>query len=132
MSGKTNKLIIQEISKDYGEEAAEGTKVLSQGDDKFDGADEEFEEARVEENALDAGRAEESVARARSQRARNMARYVMGTVNDPKEEEEENNAEGNRKQPATNPVGEVTSGQKKPRQLHDQKGRGNWLGMQWG
>ena len=58
MSGKTNKLIIQEISKDYGEEAAEGTKVLSQGDDKFDGADEEFEEARVEENVFNAEHAE--------------------------------------------------------------------------
>ena len=105
MSRKTNKLIIQEISKDYGEEAAEGTKVLSQGDDKFDGADEEFEEARLEENALDAGRSEESVAKARSQRARTMARYVMGTVNDPTEEEEEKNAEGNCKQLETNPIG---------------------------
>ena len=44
-----------------------------------------------------------------------MSRYVMGTVNDPEEEEEEENAEGNCKQPAKNSVGEVTAGQKKPR-----------------
>ena len=47
MSGKTNKLICKESRKDYGEEAAEDTKVLSQGDNKFHGADDEFEEARA-------------------------------------------------------------------------------------
>ena len=34
-----------------------------------------------------------------------MAGYATGTSNKPKEEEEEENAEGNRKQPATNPIG---------------------------
>ena len=36
---KTNKLIIQEGKKDYGEEAAEDTKKTSQGNDEFDGGD---------------------------------------------------------------------------------------------
>ena len=45
MSEKTNKLISQEGKKDYGEEAAENTKETLQGDDEFDGGDEEFEEA---------------------------------------------------------------------------------------
>ena len=39
MIGKTNKLISQEGKKDYGEEAAEETKEISQGNDKFNGAD---------------------------------------------------------------------------------------------
>ena len=42
MSGKVNKLIIQESRKYYGEEAVAGTKSLSQGDKEFDGADDEF------------------------------------------------------------------------------------------
>ena len=104
MRGKSNKLISQENRKDYGEEAAEGTKALSQGDDKFDGADDEFEEARAEENAFDAAHAAERAARARSQRAKNMAGYATGTANEPEEEEEEENAEGNCKQLARNPV----------------------------
>ena len=57
MSGKPNKLISQESRKYYGKEAAEETKALSQGDDEFDGADDEFEEARAEENAFVASRA---------------------------------------------------------------------------
>ena len=65
MSGKTNKLISQESRKDYGEEAAEETKALSQGDNEFDRADDEFEEACTEENALYEARAEESATRAR-------------------------------------------------------------------
>ena len=36
MSAKTNKLIIQEGKKDYGEEAAEETKATLQGEDEFD------------------------------------------------------------------------------------------------
>ena len=79
MSGKTNKLISQESRKDYGKESVEETKALSWGDDEFDGADDEFEEARTEENAFDAARSEESAARARSHRARNMAVYTTGT-----------------------------------------------------
>ena len=41
MSAKTNKLTIQEGRKDYDEEAAEETKETLQGDDEFDGGDEE-------------------------------------------------------------------------------------------
>ena len=87
MSRETNKLVSQESRKDYCEESAEETKSLSQGDEKFDGADEEFEESRAEENAFDVARAEESTARARSQRARNMVGYATGTANEPEEEE---------------------------------------------
>ena len=105
MSEKKNNLISQKRRKDYGKEAAEETKALAQGDDKFDGADDEFEEARAEENAFDKTRAEESAARERSQRAMNMAGYATGTANDPEEEEEEENTEGNSKETATNPVG---------------------------
>ena len=36
-------LISQEGKKDYREEAVEETKALSQGDNEFDGADNEFE-----------------------------------------------------------------------------------------
>ena len=43
MSGKGNKLISQEIRKDYGKEAAEGTKALSQGNNEFNKTDNEFE-----------------------------------------------------------------------------------------
>ena len=51
------------------------------------------------------GWAEESVTRACSQRAGNLARYATGTANDPEEDEEEENTAGNRKQPERNPVG---------------------------
>ena len=78
---------------------------MSQGDEELYGADEEFEEARTEENAFDAERAEDIAARARSQRAGNMAGYVTGTANDPEEEEEEENTAGNCKQPERNPIG---------------------------
>ena len=104
MSGKTKKLISQEGRKDYGEESAEETKEISQGDEEFKG-DKTLEEARAEEIVFDRARTEESAARARLHRARNMAWYVMGTANDPKEDEEEKNSEGNRKQLATNPIG---------------------------
>ena len=40
MSARTNKLIIQEVKKDYGKEAAEDTKETSQDDDEFDWGDE--------------------------------------------------------------------------------------------
>ena len=89
MIGKTNKLVIQEGKRDYGKEEAEETKGISQGDDEFDGADKKFEEARAEEIAFDRARAEESVTRARSQRARNMDGYTTGTANDTEEEEED-------------------------------------------
>ena len=99
MSGKTNKFISQEGKKDYSEEAAKETKEISQVDDEFDGGDKKFEEAHAEEIAFSRARVEESVTRARSQRARSMAGYVTGTANDPEEEKEEENLEGNRKQP---------------------------------
>ena len=53
----------------------------------------------------DRARAEESAARAHSQRARNMAGYATETTNDPEEEEEEENLDRNCKQPATNTIG---------------------------
>ena len=46
-----------------------------------------------------------STARECSQKARYMAGYTMGIANNPGEEEEEENLEGNRKQPETNPIG---------------------------
>ena len=56
---KANKLIIQERSKDYTEEAEEGATALSQGYEEFDGADEKFEEAHPDENTFDAARRRE-------------------------------------------------------------------------
>ena len=105
MSAKTNKLIIQEGKKDYSKEAAEETKETSQGDDEFDWGDEESVEARAEEIAFDRARAEDITARARSHKARIMTGYKTGKATNPKEEEEEEILEGNRKQPATNPIG---------------------------
>ena len=52
MSVKTNKLIIQEGKKDYGEEAAEETKQTIQGNDEFNGEDKEFEAAHAEISRL--------------------------------------------------------------------------------
>ena len=94
MRGKKNKLTSQGRMKDYGEEAAKETKALSQGDNEFDGADNKFKEACAEENAFDTVRAEESATREHSWRARNMSGYATGTMNEPKEEEEEENADG--------------------------------------
>ena len=45
------------------------------------------------------------MARAHSQRAGDLSRYAMGTANDPDEDEEEENAAGNSKQPERNHVG---------------------------
>ena len=53
---------------------------------------------------FDRARAEESAARAHSHKARGMAGYKTGTENDRGEEEEEEDLEGNHKQPATNPI----------------------------
>ena len=47
----------QESREDYGDEAAEGATAISQGDDEFDRADDEFEESHAKENAFDAARA---------------------------------------------------------------------------
>ena len=89
MSVKTNNMISQEIRKDYSEEAAEDNKVLAQGNDEFDGVDNEFKESHAGENVFDRERAEERATRARSKRASKMAKYATGTANDTKEEEEE-------------------------------------------
>ena len=72
MSGKTNKLISKQGNKDYGEEVTEEIKEISQGDDEFDRGDDEFEEACAKQIAFDRARAEESAARAQSQRASRM------------------------------------------------------------
>ena len=64
MSGETNKIISQEDKKDYGEEAAEDTKEISQGNDEFYGGDNKFEKACAEDITFDRAGAEESVARA--------------------------------------------------------------------
>ena len=106
MRRKTNKLISREGKTVYVKEAVEENKEISQGNDEFDGADKEFEEACAEDFAFDRARTEESAARSRLQRARNMDRYATGTANDPEEEDEEENLEGNCKQLATNPIGE--------------------------
>ena len=79
MSAKPNKLIIQEGRKEYREEAAEETKETSQGNDKFNGGDEEFKEAHVEQIAFDRAHAEERATQARMQKARSMAGYKTGT-----------------------------------------------------
>ena len=50
------------------------------------------------------GWAKESAVRAHSQRAENLNGYATGMANEPEEDEEEENAAGNRKQPARNPV----------------------------
>ena len=105
MSGKTNRLLNEESRESNGDEAAEGAAAISQGGGEFIGADNEFEEARAEENVFDAACAEESAAWARSQRAGNLAGHATGTANEREEDEEEENAAGNRKQPARNPVG---------------------------
>ena len=63
-----------EIREDYGKEAAEDSKALSLGDD-------EFEEARAEENAFYPARTEESATRAHYQMARKMSGYATGTAN---------------------------------------------------
>ena len=105
MNEKTNKLISQKGKKEYVEETAEDTKEISQGNNEFDGGDDEFEEARAEEIAFNRAHAEESATRACSHKAGSMVGYKTGTENDPMEEEEEENQEGNHKQLATNPIG---------------------------
>ena len=88
MSGKPNKLVNQESRENYGEEAAEGTTAILQGDDEFYGADNKFEESRAEENAFNAIRTEESAARERLQRAGILSGHATGTENKPEEDKE--------------------------------------------
>ena len=57
MSGEKNKLISQDIRKDHDKEAAEENKAFSQDGNEIVKVDDEFEEARAEENAFDAARA---------------------------------------------------------------------------
>ena len=52
------------------------------------------------------GWGKESAARACSERAGKLAGYVTGLANDPEKDGEEENAAGNYKKPARNPVGE--------------------------
>ena len=59
----------------------------------------------MEEIAFDRACAEESAARARSQKARRMTRYTTGKAKNPEEEEGKENLEGNCKQLLTNPIG---------------------------
>ena len=89
MIGKTNKLMKQDNRENYGYKAAEGAALISEGDDKFKGADEEFEEARAEESVFDAASIEEGAARESSQSARNLAGHVTGTASEREEDEEE-------------------------------------------
>ena len=77
MSGKTNRLVKYEVREIYSDEAMEVATEILQGNDVFIGADNEFE---VE-------RAEESEARARSQRAGNLSGHTTGTANERKEDE---------------------------------------------
>ena len=79
----------QESRDRYGDESTEGATEISQGEDKLDGADEIFEEAHTDENMFDVACAEEIVARANSQRVRNLYRHVTETNNERNEDEEE-------------------------------------------
>ena len=63
MSGKTKKLMNQESREDYVDEAAEGATEILEGGKEFDGADDEFEGSRVEENASDVACSEERATR---------------------------------------------------------------------
>ena len=58
--------------------------------------------------------------------------YKTGTSNNPEEEKEEENLEGNRKQPETNPIGGSRGWEKKAPRGHTRKGPGTWPGMQRG
>ena len=108
MSGKTKKLVNQEGRERYGNESVEGATSISQGSKEFVGADDEFEAAREEEKTLNAAHTEESAARARSQRAGNLAGHVPGTENGRDEEKVEGDTAGNRRQPEKNPVEPAT------------------------
>ena len=61
-----------------------------------------------------------------------MAGYATGTENDPKEEEEEENLEGNRKQPATNPIGGSHGWEKESAARASSERAGNLVGYATG
>ena len=76
--------------------------------------EEEEEEENLEENRkqpetnpirVSRGWEKEITARARSERAGNLAGYAIGLANNPKEEEEEEYSAGNHKQSERNPGG---------------------------
>ena len=113
ISGETNKLMNQEIREDCGDKAAEEDTAILQGDDEFNGADNEFEEARAEENVFDAIRAEESAARACSQRAGNLAGYEQGLRIIPRMMKKRKMRQGISSIRQGNLSGEVTSGETK-------------------
>ena len=68
MRGKTNILVTKECREHYGSKVEVGAEAISQNNDEFVGAVPEF----------DAARAEDSAARACSQRAGNLAGYEQG------------------------------------------------------
>ena len=90
------------------------------------------EAARGEEIAFDRARAEESAARARSHKSRSMAGYKTRTENNPEEVEEEENLEGNHKQPETNPIGGSRGWEKEIAVRARSKKRGNLAGYAMG
>ena len=66
-----NRLVTQERRESYGDKAAEDATAISQGDNEFVGADDEFEAAH----------AEEITTRERLHRSGNLAGHVTGTAN---------------------------------------------------
>ena len=88
----------QEDRERYGNEDAKGATVISQGNVEFVGADDVFEAAR----------AEESVARARLQRAWNLDMHATGTATEREEDESEENAARNHMQTARKPLEQAT------------------------
>ena len=98
MSGNTKILVNQDGREIYGDDAAEVATDILQGDNKFFGAEDTFEVAC----------AEESLARARSQRAGNLSRHAKGTANEREEDGAEENAARNLTHPARNPVQQAT------------------------
>ena len=98
MSGKTNKGVTQEGRERYGDEALAGATSISQNSDKFIEAEADFDTAI----------AENSAARARSQRAGNLTNHATGTVAEIEEDKTEEDEARNRYQPERNRVEEAT------------------------
>ena len=65
-------MVNQESKDKYGDKAVKGATEILYGNNEFNGADENFEEARTEENAFDSALVEERVVRARSQSVVNL------------------------------------------------------------
>ena len=94
MRGKTNILVTKECREHYGSKVEVGAEAISQNNDEFVGAVPEF----------DAARAEDSAARACSQRADNLTGNAMGMVDEQKEDKIEESAARKRYQPERNRV----------------------------